>query len=60
MLLLAKVKDSNELIELFLVAKVEEVFHNVFLTFLCAFPVGLLHGCCGLVATFKPIQEDGS
>jgi hypothetical protein len=60
MLLLAKVEDSNELIELFLVAKVEDVFHNVFLTFLCAFPAGLLHGCCGLVTAFEPIQEDSS
>lgn len=65
-LLLAKIEDSNELVERFsiesfcVVTKVVEVFPNELLALSVALSVGLLHLCCGLVAAFKPIHEDGS
>lgn len=60
MLLLAKVEDSDELVERLEVTKVEEVLQDIFLALSVALSVGLLHLLCGLVATFKPIQKDGS
>ena len=60
MLLLAKVEDSDELVERLEVAKVEEVLDNILLALSVALSVGLLHLCCGLVAAFKPILEDVS
>ena len=51
-LLLAKIEDSDELVERFEVAKVEEIFKDVFLALSVTLSVGLLHGCCGLATAF--------
>lgn len=59
-LLLAKVEDSNELVESWWVAKVVEVFPNVLFALSVTFSVHFLHPLCGLVAAFKPIHKDGS